>query len=566
MQHYPYDANCLSTACQIVEQLSLPAFLVGNQGQILAWNDACAELTGISEFVAQNTAHIASIFFKSEKKNLSTHVMNKQWDHVARQYETHSTMQGKHTTYHAAAWFDLPMQNHSRYLEVDVCELFDVEGQRFATFECLRDLTTKERTKQRMRRLFELSPDPVWIIENNHFIDCNDAAVTMMGYADKEQLLNSHPSQLSPLMQDDGKNSFEKAEQIFALVMQQGIHRFEWQHQRLNGTVFDAEVTLAKIDFDQKAAILCTWRDISERRKIAENLNLYSAIFQNSQDAMLISDHQNSILAVNQALLDMTGYQHEELIGQNPRILASGYTKANQYQSLWTALDQHNNWQGEMWDKHKDGTVFPKWTSITANRNEQGEITHYFAHYIDLSLKKQSEDKIEYLVHHDNLTGLLNRHSLEARIAQSLAHAKRNQELVALVVLDIDHFKTINDSLGHAVGDQLLIEIAQRLSLSVRESDILGRMGGDEFIICLTQLSHVNDVHITLKKILESLNQAYTFLGVHTHITASAGVSIYPNDGIDANQLFKNADAAMYHAKASGRNQFQFFVEQKNNR
>lgn len=563
MQHYPYDANCLSTACQIVEQLSLPAFLIGNRGQLLAWNSACAELTGVSEIRAKNTANLATIFFKSEKQNLSSLILKQEWHDVAQHFEMHSTKQDQHTSYHGSTWFDLPMQNHPLYLEVDVCELFDEQGQRFAIFECLRDMTTKERTKQRMRRLFELSPDPVWIIENNHFIDCNDAAVTMMGYTNKEHLLNSHPSKLSPQQQADGKNSFDKAEQILSLVMQQGIHRFEWQHQRLNGTVFDAEVTLAKIDFDQKVAILCTWRDISERKKITEDLNLYSAIFQNSQDAMLISDHQNRILAVNQALLDMTGYQHAELIGQNPRILASGYTKANHYETMWTALEQNNNWQGEMWDKRKDGSVFPKWTSITANRNERGEITHYFAHYVDLSLKKQSEDKIEYLIHHDNLTGLLNRHSLEARIAQSLAQAKRSQELVALVVLDIDHFKVINDSLGHAVGDQLLIEIAQRLRACVRDSDIVGRMGGDEFIICLTQLSHVSDVHNTLKKIHESLNQAYTFLGVHTHITASAGVSIFPNDGVDANQLFKNADAAMYHAKASGRNHFQFFLEQK---
>ena len=231
-----------------------------------------------------------------------------------------------------AAWFNLPFRNEAHFLEVEAFELFDENEESFAILECFNVMTARELAVKRFRRLFELSPDPVWIIEDNMFVDCNDAAVAMLGYPSKASLINTHPSKLSPIFQADGKTSFEKAEEMMGMALMQGLHRFEWIHQRFDGSVFDAEVTLAKIELNNQTAIYCTWRDISDRKKNLKDLQLYAAVFHNNADAILITDRENNVVAINHALSEISGYSKEELIGKNPRILGSGFTNRDTYQ------------------------------------------------------------------------------------------------------------------------------------------------------------------------------------------------------------------------------------------
>lgn len=299
--------------------------------------------------------------------------------------------------------------------------------------------------------------------------------------------------------------------------------------------------------------------DIARREQVEAALQLYANIFEHSGEAILITDSDNRIMEVNAAFTELTGYQLREVAGKSPSMLASGHTPAATYKALWEHLEKANFWQGELWDRSKDGRVYPKWVSISALRDQQGNITHYIASFTDITDRKAAEAKIERLAHHDALTGLLNRYSLSMRLDQALLYARREQLRVAVLFIDMDRFKTINDSLGHQVGDQLLIEVANRLQGSVRESDIVARLGGDEFVVVLTNLKSLHELSSLAGKLFRSLGEPYSIANQRLHSSPSVGVALYPDDSDHAETLLKHADAAMYHAKNQGRNNVQYF-------
>ncbi|CAG0998970.1 partial putative signaling protein, partial [Rhodocyclaceae bacterium] len=287
---------------------------------------------------------------------------------------------------------------------------------------------------------------------------------------------------------------------------------------------------------------------------------LYANIFENSGEAILITDRENRIIAANAAFTRLTGYGLDEVRGRNPKLLSSGRTPPDTYQQLWAALAERGFWQGELWDRRKDGVIYPKWAAISAIRSPTGELDHYIASFTDISERKAAEERIDYLAHHDALTGLPNRFSLESRLAQSLLTAQREGEMAAVLFIDMDRFKTINDTLGHQAGDQLLIAVAKRLKAGVRESDIVSRQGGDEFVVVLNGVQAANDVTSVAGKLLRSLGEEYVIDGNTLHSTPSIGIALFPTDGDSVGTLLKNADAAMYHAKEKGRNNIQYFT------
>lgn len=307
-----------------------------------------------------------------------------------------------------------------------------------------------------------------------------------------------------------------------------------------------------------------TVQDITGRRQAEEALQLYASVFEYSGEAILISDSTNHILAVNPAFTRMTGYSIEDVQGKNPRLLASGHTQPQTYQHLWAALEQEGYWQGEIWDRRKDGSVYPKWVAISAVRGRDEEVTHYIASFTDITERKAAEAQITHLAHHDVLTGLFNRFSLQDRLEQALSMVRREQRLLAVMFIDMDRFKTINDTLGHAVGDELLIEVAKRLRNSVRESDIVARLGGDEFVVVLTEVEDATAAGSVADKILRALGRDYNIGSNVLQSTPSIGLAFFPRDGEDGITLMKHADAAMYHAKSQGRNNVQFFSPEMN--
>ena len=308
-----------------------------------------------------------------------------------------------------------------------------------------------------------------------------------------------------------------------------------------------------------------TAEDITQRKRDERSLRLAEKVFDNSGQAIMITDAAATILSVNPAFTEITGYPAEEAVGHNPSVFASGRHDAAFYASMWSELKRNGAWEGEIWDRRKNGEVYPKWASINAvNDPETGEVTHYIAIFSDITERKENEARIEHLAYHDALTGLPNRFALQARLAQSLADARRNGTQVALMFIDLDHFKTINDSLGHDIGDQLLMTVARRISATLRESDTVARLGGDEFVIVVPGVGSPEDAARVAEKVIEHVGEPLALAGHKLHTSPSIGIGIFPTDGHNAETLMKNADIAMYYAKQHGRNAYRFFTADMN--
>lgn len=307
-----------------------------------------------------------------------------------------------------------------------------------------------------------------------------------------------------------------------------------------------------------------TAQDITSQRQMESKMQLLASAFQHSGEAILITDSQNHIITVNPAFTSLTGYPSEEALGRNPRFLSAGRTTPEEYQRMWAQIAERGFWQGEIWDRRKDGGIYPKWMSVSVIRDDDGKVRYHVAHFTDISSEREVEAKLHHIAHHDVLTGLLNRFSLKGRLDQALAAARRGGSRVALLFIDLDRFKAVNDTLGHHVGDLLLVEVARRLRESVRDSDVVARLGGDEFVVMLAGIEHTSAVAMVAEKLVLSVGDPYIIGGHDIYTTPSLGIAIFPTDGDDGDSLMKNADAAMYHAKAAGRNNFQFFDAKMN--
>ena len=299
----------------------------------------------------------------------------------------------------------------------------------------------------------------------------------------------------------------------------------------------------------------------------AENmLRLADEIFEHSSEAILITDARKRIISANPAFTQTSGYSLTEVRGQNPKVLASGKHDAEFYRAMWKSINTTGSWTGEIWDKHKLGHLYPKWMKIMAINDEHGKVMYYVSISTDSSASKEAEENIRHLAYYDVLTGLPNRTLLHDRIKQQLATAHRDNQSFALLFIDLDRFKYVNDSMGHVVGDQLLQLVASRLQESVREGDTVSRIGGDEFVILLRDTDAEGAAFVAQALLDMLLRQPFEIDGMSIPVHASIGISIYPDNGLDIGTLIKHADVAMYRAKEEGRNGFRFFTTEMNSR
>ncbi|MDD2811665.1 bacteriohemerythrin [Rhodoferax sp.] len=307
---------------------------------------------------------------------------------------------------------------------------------------------------------------------------------------------------------------------------------------------------------DQFAVLV---NDITARKKIEVDLRIAATAFE-SQEGMIITDAATVILKINQSFTDITGYTTEEAVGQKMNILKSGVHDATFYKNMWESINVTGAWRGEVWNRRKNEEIYPEWLTITAVKGDDGLVTHYVGTMIDITARKADELRLAHLAHYDMLTDLPNRSMLTDRVHQAIAQARREQGMLALMFLDLDKFKIVNDSLGHEVGDLLLKKVAIRMQSCVkRESDTVSRVGGDEFVVLLPKIESESEAVIVAEKIQRSLNKPFN-IGPHTlHIGASIGIAIYPHHANNIEMLMKNADSAMYQAKNDGRNCIRFY-------
>ena len=451
---------------------------------------------------------------------------------------------------------------------------YDEMGRPLRMVGCVQDITERkyaedvlQNSEAKFHALYDSTCDAVMLLGEEKFFDCNTAALKLFGCATLDAFCTKTPADLSPPRQPCGTSSMELANQRIAVAKDKGSLRFEWMHKRCDSDeIFPAEVQLNVIELDRKQVIQASVRDISERRQAENNLRVAAVAFE-SQESMMITDANSVILRVNKAFTETTGYEADELIGQTPSLLKSGRHNADFYAEMWETLLRTGTWQGEIFDKRKNGKIYPKYLTISAVKGSDGATSHYVGTHLDITVSKAAAAEIERLAFYDPLTRLPNRRLLLDRLKPALASSHRSGRKGALLFIDMDNFKTLNDTLGHDMGDLLLQQVAQRLESCVREGDTVARLGGDEFVVMLEDLSEqageaAVQTEIIGEKILAILNRTYQLASHSYRSTPSIGAILFNDHQQTIEELMKQADIAMYQAKSSGRNALRFFDPQ----
>ncbi len=415
-------------------------------------------------------------------------------------------------------------------------------------------------SEDKYRKLFEQSADAILIIEGNKFVDCNPATVKMLGYANKKEFLETHPSELSPQRQPDGRNSLEKADEILSTAFDKGSQRFEWDHKRQNGEIFPVEVLLTPISFGERNILHVVWRDITERKQaekaLIESEKKFRGLLETSPNGMVIVNAKGSIELVNHQLQNMTGYESDELVGQPMEVLIP--EKFKNHKRLRDSYLENpsvrlmGEGEVELFVRRKDGSEFPAEISLSPFESADGINISAAIH--DITERKQVNEVLTYQANHDALTGLVNRREFERRVERLLSTVGQKEDEHALCYMDLDEFKIVNDTCGHKAGDEMLQQISMLLQQGVRKRDTLARLGGDEFGVLME--------HCTLKqahRVADSLQRAiqdfqFSWEEHVFKVGVSIGLVAITGDTPDLNELMKQADAACYMAKDLGRN------------
>lgn len=313
-----------------------------------------------------------------------------------------------------------------------------------------------------------------------------------------------------------------------------------------------------------RSLLIIFGHDVTDLLRLMEQQKLNEQVLANSREAVMITDTNNRIVSANRAFYTLTGYTEEEVIGKTPSLFSSGRHDRNFYESMWQQLKSEGVWRGEISNTKKNGETYAKWLDISAVHDRRGMLSNYIAIFSDLTARTEVQHQIEFLAYHDALTKLPNRVLLQDRYKQAHAAAMRENTMLAVLFLDLDKFKQLNDTQGHEAGDQLLRLIAQRLTKSVREVDTVSRIGGDEFVILLTDLRNTQTVSSIAEKILSELSLPYSTGKVEVDSSISIGIALFPNDGQDLETLLRMSDTSMYHAKNCGGNTYRFFTTQMN--
>ena len=429
----------------------------------------------------------------------------------------------------------------------------------------IHDITARLATEKalalessRKEALLEIATDGIHLVDAlGQLMQCSRSFATMLGYPENELLglnvrdwdVNFSPDQFSEIISD----------------LNVSQRTFETVHRRKDGTLLDVEISAKGVEIDGKTCVYASARDITVRKAAAEQLRKLSLAVEQSRNSVLITDLEANIEYVNEAFLNTTGYRRDEVLGRNPRLLRSGKTPLKTYQSMWRALTQGQGWKGELTNRRKDGHEYSELATISPLRNDAGVITHYVALKEDITEQKASEAHIHHLAYYDQLTELPNRQFLTDRVRQALIMHGRSKQYGALLLMDLDHFKLLNDTLGHDVGDKVLKLVAARLRGCVSEGTTVARVGGDEFVVMLEDLSDkVLDAaamsELVGKKIIESFQPVFEIGNYSLRSSPSIGIALFSGDRVDTvESVFKQVDLAMYDAKAAGRNTLRFF-------
>ncbi len=421
------------------------------------------------------------------------------------------------------------------------------------------DITEARRGEQELRKLsraLEQSPTAVIITDLNGTIEyINPKAEQVSGFSRKE-VTGKRPSVFS-----SGDISPVNYQEMWQKILAGNAWQGTFLNRRKNGQLYWEAATISAVR-DLRGEIthfVAVKEDITERRSTEEQLRMNAAVFETTNEGIMITTPDARIISVNPAFTNITGYTAAEVIGQTPQLLNSGKQKKSFYQDMWQTLTEEGGWSGEVWNKRRNGTVYPQWLSIAAVRNSDGQLEQYVAVFSDMTQRKNDEDKIRQQANFDALTSLPNRVMLKRELGRIQQQCDQSGASFALLFIDLDRFKAVNDTLGHSVGDEMLQQVSLRLTSVINSSDLLTRFGGDEFVIVQQKIDSPEDAAVTAQRVIDVLIPPFLLSGRTLFIGASVGISCYPSDANSGDSMLRNADMAMYLAKDRGRNQYQFF-------
>ncbi|GHE84809.1 putative bifunctional diguanylate cyclase/phosphodiesterase [Thalassotalea profundi] len=402
------------------------------------------------------------------------------------------------------------------------------------------------------RSLFKNTAEAMLLIKENKYIACNKATLNMLGLNSVKNICSIHPSDISPPTQPCGMESEKKAEEMMKIAYENGKHSFEWLHQSSSNEFFLVEVILTVIEYNNEQLLHVVWRDISTYYEMGKRLKITELVFEKTTDAIMVTDQDNIIIDVNTSFTHITGYTKEEAIGNFAGFMKSGVHDKSFYRGMWESINNHGCWKGQIWDKQKSGINYPKTLNISTIKNKSDSVENFIAIFSDSTERLKYEKRIERQANFDSLSGFPNRSLLLRLLEERILMARDKESMFALAFIDIDSFKMINDSKGHAFGDQIITKVMQCINSCIDEDDLLGRMSGDEFLIIFQTDQPLSVVEEKIKKIITFSEVAIPIDSSDFFITLSAGISCFPSDGQDVSSLIANADIAMYHTKQNG--------------
>ena len=426
---------------------------------------------------------------------------------------------------------------------------------------CVRtDITHTQKIEQQLRslgRAMEQSPASVMITDTRGRIEYVNPKFSQVSGYSKEEALGRNAGFLS-----SGETPPDTYRELWRTLELGGEWHGQLLNRRKNGTLFweSASISAVRDDFGDPQSYIAVKEDITRQKETEEQLKMIEAVFNTSNEAIMVADGNGLIKTINPAFTRITGYDLQDVKGQNPSILSSGRHDPLFYDTMWQEILRRGSWSGEIWNRRKNGTIYPEWLSVSVVYDNEGNVHEYVAVFSDITKRKNDEAQIVRQAYYDELTELPNRTLMLDRLNLAIATADRDEQKIALLFIDLDRFKYVNDSLGHEYGDDLLKQVAVRLNECVRETDTVARFGGDEFVILLHNIKSDADASHVAQKLISLLSSPFYLSGREIIIGASIGIAMHPGDANTADILIRNADLAMYKAKQSGRNQAHFFT------
>ena len=531
----------------LIEHTDDPIYIldVDNDFKIIFVNEAACRHFGLT-YAALLTKHARDLIIETDPKTL-----RRLWEQLKNDHHLTFTSQQRITG--------------DQLISVEISASYVHYDHRKLVIGYFRDISERLRTEQALHKESEKnlaflrnSSDGVHILDvDGNVIEASDSFCKMLGYT-RDEVVGMNVAQW------DAK--FNREELQFLVKKQfeqQHLNLFETRHRCKDGRTIDVEISGLALELEGNLVLFNSSRDISERKWADQQLRIAAIAFE-SQEGIVVTDANINILRVNSSFTKITGYEEHEVVGCSPNILRSDRQEETFYESMWKSIKDNGSWQGEIWNRRKCGEIYLEYLTITVVKDQHDKIANYVGTFVDITSRKESVDKIERLAFYDSLTELPNRLLLQDRLKLALAASHRSGKLGALMFIDMDNFKILNDTLGHDMGDLLLQQVAQRLVSCVREGDTVARLGGDEFVVMLENLcDQTADAAAFAEtighKIQVKLNQNYQ-LSIHEYrSTPSIGVTLFNGHGQTTDELLKQADIAMYQAKTSGRNTLRFF-------